>query len=283
MAKFTLKGPRRTCLITGASSGIGERYAWHLGAELGHNLILVARRAERLGTLSNSIDAEHRRRRPDSLPFTRVIPIDLTEELPREQLLDDLTRLPLPVDVLVNNAGFGTLGHFALSEESRQREMLRLNCEVPVILSRRLLPKMCEQRGGLIINVASTAAFQPLTYMTTYGATKAFLCSHSLALSAEVSQHGVQVLAHCPGPTSTEFHIAAGLPTKIDLLNAMSADLVVRQALRAVEAGRCLVVNGSRNALLAYLSRVLPASLVAKVVGRMLRPYAELAAQQIRR
>lgn len=276
MPKFNLHGPRRTCLITGASSGIGACYAWKLGAELEHNVILVARRADRLDSLAERIQAHHRSRGAESLPWVRSFSCDLVAASAREALFQYLPTLPSSIDVLVNNAGFGSLGNFSESDEPRQLQMVALNCEVPLILMRRLLPQFTSRGEGLVINVASTGAFQPLTYMSTYGATKAFLCSLSVALAAEVGPQGVLVLAHCPGPTSTEFHIAAGLPAKIDLLNSMTVERVVSQALRGAERGRTLVVNGAINSFLSQLSRMLPPPFVARVVARMLQPYAEL-------
>lgn len=265
---------RPLAVVTGASSGLGWEYARQLAVERNYDVVVAARRRERLENLAAEVAA--------TAPAARCTTVccDLTTEQGKEELLGALARLGREVDLLVNNAGFGTLGHFSESDIKRQLEMVELNCRVPLWLTSQLLPAMRARRAGAIINVCSTGAFQPLTYMTTYGATKAFLCSFSLGLFAELREEAVHVMAHCPGPTATEFHVAAGLPAKIDYLRSMDCTLVVRGALDGLKRRSPLVINGLRNNLLARVARLTPPSLSARLVEYLLRPYARMVREQ---
>ncbi|MCB0360177.1 MAG: SDR family oxidoreductase [Bdellovibrionales bacterium] len=264
----------RTAVITGASAGLGADYARELASRAARRsarlrLMLVARRVERLNALRDELAAEV----PNSEILVR--PCDLTNSEDRQRLVDDITMAFPQLDLLVNNAGFGSIGHFSQLELNHELSMIELNCRAPVHLAHGVLPGMIARGSGAIINVASTAAFQPLTYMTTYGATKAFLLSHTLGLSRELRRSGVRLLAVCPGPTHTEFHIAAGLPEKIGLLPAMQSRDVVCASLDALEAGRSgYMITGALNRVLALTARILGPLAGATVSERMLRPYA---------
>ncbi|HET8975408.1 MAG TPA: SDR family oxidoreductase, partial [Solirubrobacterales bacterium] len=185
-----------TALITGASSGIGEQFARQLAAR-GTNLILVARREDRLEALAGSLPVE-----------AQVIACDLGSEA--AELPGRVSELGAQVDLLVNNAGFGLRGRVAELPLDRQAEMVRVNCEAVVILTRSFIPAMIERRRGGVITVASTAGMQPLPYEATYGASKAFALNFTEALWAELRGTGVKALAVNPGPVPTEWQQVAG-------------------------------------------------------------------------
>ncbi|HEY6236260.1 MAG TPA: SDR family oxidoreductase, partial [Candidatus Elarobacter sp.] len=186
-----------TALITGASSGIGEAFARALAAR-GEDLVLVARSAERLEALAAELSAKHGVR-------AHVLPADLSDPKAVDALVAELTARGLTVTTLINNAGFGTHGEFASLDAARERDEVIVNVLAPVQLTHALLPAMVARKSGAIVNVGSTASFQPVPYMAVYGATKAFLLSFSEALAEEVRAHGVRVVALCPGQTDTAF------------------------------------------------------------------------------
>jgi len=230
-----------TALVTGASAGIGEAIAREL-ASRGQNLTLTARREERLTDLAAELHGQHGVR-------AGVVAADLGAESERDRLAAKLDELGLEVEVLVNNAGFGYVGNFAESERRRQLEMVRLNCEAVVDLCARYLPEMVARGRGNVINIASTGAFQPMPKSATYGATKAFVLSHSEAIHHELRGTGVSLTAVCPGPVRTEFVEAADI-RGVD--NApgfvwMSAEDLAKEAVDAAEAGKRAVVPGMLN------------------------------------
>ena len=263
----------KTALITGASAGIGYEYALQLAQLKKWNLFLVARRLERLQELKTKIESKIWKNLEDS-PKLKVLKTDLNDQSSLDELLVKIDNGKTKVDLLVNNAGFGSVGPFAKSNLETELNMVSLNCLVPLKLTRHFLPIMKQQNHGTIINVCSTASFQPLPYMATYGATKAFLFSFSQALAAEAQDYGVQVLAHCPGPTDTEFHLVAGLSEKMSHLPAMKTKQVVREALKAIEQKKWYIVNGTYNKLLAKLSRLLPPPQSAKIVRHILKAHS---------
>src|SRR5215203_2959311 len=183
--------------IIGASTGLGLEFARQLSSK-GHRLVLAARRKDRLDALV----AE--------LGNARAVEIDLSEPGSTAALMSDLQEAGEQVDILVNNAGFGLRGPFAERDAARQREMIDLNCGALTELCRAVAPAMLERRSGAILNVASTAAFQPGPWMAVYFATKAYVLSFTEALHEELKPHGVKVSALCPGPTRTEFGAVAG-------------------------------------------------------------------------
>ena len=214
---------KAVALITGASAGLGVDFARQLSAQ-GKQLVLVARRRDRLDALA----AE--------LGNTRAVEMDLSEAGAADRLMADLAAHGEQADLLVNNAGFGLTGRFAELDGRRQRQMIDLNCGALIELAHAVLPAMIERKQGRILNVASTAAFQPGPGMAVYFATKAFVLSFSEALHEEVKRHGVTVSALCPGPTATEFGEVAGFGQS-NLLDKVAADSasVVRAGLAGLD------------------------------------------------
>ncbi len=257
-------------LITGASSGIGELFARRLAAR-GHDLALVARRADRLEALA----AELRGGGPGAGPGRRVevVALDLTLPDADARLAAELARRGVPeVDWLVNNAGFGYQGPVASLDPARQAAMIQVNAAAVAALTRRFLPSMLARGAGVVVNVASTAAFQPIPYFATYAATKAFVLSFTEAVAEEVAGRGIRVLCLCPGPTRTEFFEVAGMEPKFAGARMTTVEAVVEAALRGVEAGRRVVVPGAVNALLARAARHAPRRLVTRLGARIMRP-----------
>ena len=244
-------------LITGASAGLGVDFARQLSAK-GRRLVLAARRKDRLDTLA----AE--------LGNARSVEVDLSEIGAADRLMADLAANGEHVELLVNNAGFGLTGRFADLDGKRQRQMIDLNCGTLVELAHAVLPGMIERKSGSILNVASTAAFQPGPGMAVYFATKAFVLSFSEALHEEVKKKGVTVSALCPGPTSTEFGKVAGFGPS-NLLDKVAADSpsVVRTGLAGLERGKAIVIPGWMNKATAQAGRIFPRSWVRKVAGSL--------------
>jgi len=239
-------------LITGASAGLGVEFGRQLAAK-GHRLVLVARRKDRLDELV----AE--------LGNARAVEMDLSEEGAAGRLMVDLEAHGETVDVLVNNAGFGLTGRFAELDGERQREMIDLNCGALTELAHAVLPGMIERNSGGILNVASTAAFQPGPGMAVYFATKAFVLSFSEALHDEVKRHGVKVSCLCPGPTRTEFREVSGFNPK-GALSKQSADAasVVRAGLKGLDDNKAVVVPGLSNKAISQLHRLFPRALMRR-------------------
>jgi short-subunit dehydrogenase len=245
----------KVALITGASAGLGVEFARQLSAR-GHRLVLVARRKDRLDALA----AE--------LGNARAIAIDLAAAGSAAKLLADIEAAGETVGLLVNNAGFGLKGWFAELDPARQREMIDLNIGTLTELCRAVLPAMIARKSGGILNVASTAAFQPGPNMAVYFATKAFVLSLSEALHEEVREYGVNVTALCPGPTRTEFGAVAGFGTNgaFDRF-AADAQSVVRAGLDGLDSKRAVVVPGLLNKFGAASVRFVPRFLVRKIAG----------------
>ena len=244
-------------LITGASAGLGVDFARQLSAE-GKQLVLVARRTDRLETLARE------------LGDARAVAMDLSEAGAAGRLMADIAAHGEQVELLVNNAGFGLTGPFAELDGGRQRQMIDLNCGTLVELAHAVLPGMIERRSGAILNVASTAAFQPGPGMAVYFATKAFVLSFSEALHEEVRRHGVKVSALCPGPTATEFGEVAGFaPSSPSSKLAAASGPVVEAGLGGLEQNRAVVIPGLLNKATAQAHRFLPRGLVRRAVGML--------------
>jgi short-subunit dehydrogenase len=251
-------------LVTGASSGIGAAFARALSRR-GHALVLVARRRERLEALATELGR------------AEVLAADLGAGDGVERVAARALALG-DVELVVNNAGFGTRGAFAELDGARESEMVRLNVLAPVALTHRLLPSLLARGRGGIINIASIGAFQPVPFMATYGASKAFVLSWSEALAEELRPSGVRVLCVCPGPTESEFFDIAGLPEPMRKLpHTMSAETLVARALAAFDDGRAVLTPGAINWLSAFAVRLAPRLLVRVVTGRMFAPRAAKA------
>lgn len=255
----------KAALITGASAGIGKVFAEQLAKRKIEKLVLVARRSERLEALKSELERES---------FTGTIitlSSDLRIESERVKLKTEVDRAGIEIDLLINNAGFGYVGKFLSDEPLNQRQMIETNCVAPVHLTQLFAPTMVKNNGGFIINVASIAAYPPLPYMATYGATKAFLLNWSVALSEELKEHKIKVLALCPGPTESDFHLVAGVENKLEVVKGMSAESVVLAALDGFEYNHAVVVPGVQNKILVGLTRFLPKSTLAWLGERILR------------
>jgi uncharacterized protein len=253
-----------TALITGASSGIGERFAYAL-AQQNYGLVLVARRQDRLQAVAAKA-------KEIGAPRTEIVASDLGRSDAPLELQARLAAVPIEVDYLINNAGFGTTGRFDRLPLVREIDEIELNVTALVALTRLFLPPMVERRRGTIINVASTAAFQPVPYMATYAATKAFVLSFTEAIAVETAGTGVRILALCPGPVRTEFQaVAKNENALMPSFAYLDADTVVKQALAAVAHGRRVRINGIMNATGAVAARVLPRALVTAIAGRIYR------------
>jgi uncharacterized protein len=246
-----------TALITGASSGIGAEFARQLAAQ-GHDLVLVARSASRMHDLAAALRQAHGVR-------VEVIPQDLAEPDAATRVVRELQGRGLEVDLLVNNAGFGTCGRFEEISAARDHDQLMVNVLALTDLTHLLAPPMLERGHGAVVNVASTAAFQPAAYFAVYSAAKAFVLNFSLALWSEYRDRGVKVLALCPGPVETRFFEVIG--TRKAAINGRMAtpQRVVTRALRALERNRGYVVPGSSNFISAHLQPRRPRKLLALV------------------
>ena len=251
-----------TVLVTGASSGIGLELAKCFAAD-GCRLVLVARKGKVLEELAAGLRQAHKIQ-------AQVLTADLAHPEAPTRLLAHLQSAGLKVDVLVNNAGFGAQGRFAELPLARQLEMLQVNITSLTHLTGLLLPGMIERHRGGVLNVASTAAFQPGPGMAVYYATKAYVLSFSEALAEELAGTGVTATASCPGPTATNFGAAAGMKT-LGLVkkHSMSAESVARISHRAFRRGTVVAITGFRNQLPAFLVRFFPRAAVRKITRRL--------------
>jgi len=246
---------KKVALITGASAGLGVEFARQL-SKRGHALVLAARRKERLEELANE------------LGDARAVAIDLSKPGAATKLMADLQAAGQEVEILVNNAGFGLIGRFAELDAKRERQMIDLNVGTLTDLCRVVAPQMVARKSGGILNVASTAAFQPGPKMAVYFATKAFVLSLSEALHEELKPHGVRVTCLCPGPTRTEFGDVAGFGGNglFDRV-AMESPEVVEAGLEGLDKNKAVVVPGLVNKVTASSGRFAPRSVVRKIAG----------------
>jgi uncharacterized protein len=252
----------KTALITGASGGIGEEFAVQL-AKRGVNLVLVARRAEKLADLRTTLTTRH----PDLT--VDVVAADLSLPGSGPELAAEVSDLGATIDILVNNAGVGLHGKFVGQDAAANAAQIQLNCGTLVDLTACYLPAMTSAGYGVIINVASTAAFQPTPGMAVYGATKAFVLSYSEALWQECKGTGVKVLALCPGATETEFFARTGEEFLTD--GRQTPKQVVDTALAALDKSSPTVVSGWRNTLLANGYRITPRKLMVQISEQLLK------------
>lgn len=253
-----------TVLITGASAGIGVELARLFAADRS-NLILVARRVERLETLAAELRQQHG-------VSVQVLAADLSAPDAAEQVFNTLNAQGAIVDVLVNNAGFGAHGFFFNLDADLQTRMIQVNVVATTQLTRLFLPGMIERRRGGVLNVASIAGFQPGPWMTVYYATKAYFLSFSEALAEEVRGKGVTITCLAPGPTVTEFGQVAGAGhTPLFRIALMEGAEVARAGHRGYRKGKILVIPGLLNRLVPFVVRLLPRSWVRKMAGSLQR------------
>src|SRR5580693_1500926 len=250
-------------LITGASAGIGTALARELAAG-GTNLVLTARRRDRLTGLAAELSAKHNIR-------TLACVADLAQPLGPQQIFSFTEEKNIAIDLLVNNAGFGAYGEFHKVRLDRLMEMTQVNVTAVVHMTHLYLPGMIARGSGDIMIVASTAAFQAVPYITTYAATKSFDLLFAEGLAEEVRHHGVRVCALCPGPTESEFLDVAGQRPHTRRPQE-TAEKVARVGLRAVAAGKSSVISGFTNWLGAESVRFVPRPMVTRIAGRMFRP-----------
>lgn len=255
----------RTAVVTGASSGIGREIARGLAGR-GHGLTLVARREERLRELARELTDAHGVR-------VEVVPADLADAAARTEVVEAVRAAGLVPHVLVNAAGVSTVGPVHASDPDAEVAMLRTDVEAVAHLCSLVLPGMVERRAGAVLNVASTAAFQPLPGQAGYAAAKAFVLSYSQALRGELRGTGVTVTALCPGPVRTEFAERAGFdPAEAEAALPwplwVPVERVAEAGIEALEQGRATVVPGVANRLVAVGGRLAPRSLLVPAVAR---------------
>ena len=246
---------RPVTLVTGASAGLGAEFARQCAAR-GDELVLVARRRDRLEALAGDLGGK-----------AHVVVADLAQAGAAGRLLEEVEGRALAVETLINNAGFGLIGRFADQPPERQRGMIDLNVAALTELARLALPAMIERRRGFILNVASTAAFQPGPGFAVYFATKAYVLSFSEALHQELKGTGVHICALCPGPTATEFGEVAGVASQRFEKFAADAQSVVRAGLDGLARNKAVIVPGLTNKLTAQSARVIPRALMRRIVA----------------
>lgn len=253
--------PGHVAVVTGASSGIGADIAREL-ARRGHELVLVARSEDKLRALADELGTT-----------AHVVPLDLGDREARAGLLPDLEARGLVPQVLVNNAGFSTTGPVHTSDPAREAALVEVDVMAVVDLCSRFLPGMVERGSGAVLNVASTAAFQPLPGQAAYGAAKAFVLSYTRSLSGELKGKGVTVTALCPGPVDTGFGEAAGF-TKEEAENALpgflwvSSEAVAREAVAGLDRGTLVVIPGLGNKIGAGFSTIAPKRLLIPLLAK---------------
>lgn len=253
----------KATLITGASSGIGEAFARRLALEK-HDLVLVARSEKALHELCDELMLEHK-------ITAHYVTLDLTETDADERLFAETEKHGFEIDWLINNAGFGSYGDFAKLDHENEMRMIDLNIRSLVALTHRYLQGMRKRKSGTIINVSSAAGFQPIPFMSTYAATKAFVTSFSEAIAAENRPFGIKVMALCPGPTTTNFQAVARLDLPVEIKGKQTAEEVVEAALRGVKSGRTRIVSGFTNDLVSRVVNFVPNIVITRLMARALR------------
>lgn len=256
-----------TALVTGASSGIGAEFARRLAAR-GHDVVLVARSAPVLEALANEVRRDHGVR-------AEVIVQDLSAPDAATRVAEEVAARGLTVDLLVNNAGFGTAGHFAQIAPGREHRELMVNVVALVGLTHAFVPGMLARGAGGVINVGSTAGFNITPYFATYGSSKTFVLNFSLALWSELRGSGVKVLAVTPGPVETAFFDRIGTRKAAIGAKMTTPDQVVTSALRAFERDRGYVAPGRGTLMMAHLMPRRPRKLMALIGRRVTRPVAD--------
>ncbi len=252
-----------TALITGASSGIGKAFAEELAARK-TNLVLVARSEDKLNQLAKELNEQYKIQ-------VDVIVKDLTEPNATAAVFDVIKAKGLTIDLLINNAGFGSYGDFAESDRERQLKIVQLNILALVDLTHQFLPLMRQRRSGSIINVSSITGFQPIPYLSVYAASKAFILSFSEALWAENRQHGVRVLVTCPGPIETNFFAQANFPPALagSTEKTYSSKEVVNESLKALEEWQPTVIIGDiTTQIRSTLAKLVPRKILLNLLAK---------------
>ncbi len=256
----------KTALITGASYGIGEAFARRLAAE-GAHVIITARSRDRLEALANELRSQ------PGVNVT-VIAADLAQPSAPAEIFQATEGRGVAVDLLINNAGFGAVGDFADLPLDRQLEMIQVNVTALVALTHLFLQPMSERRAGAIIQLASTASFQGVPYMSIYAATKAFIMNFAEGLWAECRAYGVRVTALCPGPTATHFQAVAGTAPRRDPKKMQTPEEVVEVGLQALAANRSVAVSGFSNKLMVNAQRLVPRRVTTQMAAKLFRPFS---------
>ena len=256
----------KTALITGASGGIGLEFA-RIFAREGYNLVLIARSEDKLNQLASELKTNHNIQ-------VRVMTRDLTSINASQEIFDTLTADGLQIDVLINNAGFAGYGHFATETKLEDElQMMQLNMITLTLLTKLFLKPMVERHSGKVLNVASTASFQPGPLMAVYYATKAYVLSLSEALARELQGTGVTVTALCPGPTESGFQKRAAIEDSKLIANAtvpmMTSTVVAEQGYKGLMAGKTIVIPGLMNRLGALLPRFVPRGVATNIIMNM--------------
>ncbi|MFQ5636433.1 MAG: SDR family NAD(P)-dependent oxidoreductase [bacterium] len=256
----------QTVLITGASSGIGEEFAKLLAAEKA-KVLLTARNEKKLNELAEELASTHGIQ-------THVFPADLSRPESPAKLFVEIQKSVPHVGLIINNAGFGSWGDFQSVDNATYQEMCNLNMNAIVALTYYFLPSMLDKRAGGFINVASTAAFQPVPYFATYSATKAFVLSFSEAIAAEYNERGITVTCLCPGPTESNFHERSKIDPK-KLFGLEPARNVARLGLQAFLKGKPVAISGMKNYVLANSTRFVPRKMVSQITSKLFRPTSQ--------
>ena len=256
-------GPRRLALVTGASAGIGRAFAERLARDA-WDLVVVARRRERLDELATRLSDVHGRQ-------IDVLQADLTQPDGVRAVEERIAKEPT-LELLVNNAGFGTAGPFAELDRDAEEEEIRLNVLALVRLTHAALAAFRSRGHGSVVNVSSLAGFQPATYNATYGATKAFVNSFTQAVAEELRGTGLKLQLLCPGFTRTEFQEVAGVPTdRIPGFAWMTPEAVVEASIEGLRRGDLIVIPGRGNKVLGAVMRALPSAVARRASGLVLR------------
>lgn len=253
----------KAALITGASAGLGKEYAW-LFAKDGHDVVLVARRRDKLEALAAEIESKH------SNVKAHVIAEDLAAAGASERIVGSLTEKKIEIEFLVNNAGFGVMGTFAELELSRQLEMIQVNVVVLVTLTRALVPDMIARKSGRVLNIGSTAGFLPGPFMAIYYASKALVNSFTEALSVELEGTGVTATVSCPGATATEFaEVAGSAKSSLFASGVMTATEVAKDGYDAMMRGEPMAVAGFKNKMKIASLRLAPRGMARTVAVKL--------------
>jgi len=251
----------QTALITGASSGIGLELA-KLFAQDKYDLVLVARNEEKLNELAKDLESKYQIK-------TKVLVFDLTKDDSPQLIFAELQKEKIEIDVLINNAGFGTYGDFKDNNLTTELEMIKLNISSLVEMTKLFLEPMIVRKSGKIMQVASTAAFQPGPHMAVYYATKSFVLHFSEAVAEEIKNTNVNITTLCPGPTTTNFQKVSNIEFP-ESLKVMSAEEVAKIGYKALQKNKSsVVITGLRNKLFAFSVRFLPRKLVTKIVASL--------------